>query len=464
MKTSSPDVDLERVRRLKEREDARFLAEHPRSMEHLRRARSSMPLGVPVAWMKFLYDHPPMVVAEAEGASFTDLDGRSYLDFNFAITAAFCGHTPEPVIDAVSERIRRGTVFQLPTEDAIWVAEELARRFGVPFWQFTLSASQANAEVIRLARLATGREKVLVFGGKYHGHLDDTLGVLSRGEVQPEYLGISARNLDRTLIVPFNDIESVKAALLSEDVALVLAEPALTNVGIVLPDPNFHAALRELCRATGTLLAIDETQTQACAFGGLTRAWSLDPDVIVLGKSLGGGVPVAAYGMGPVLSELIDRPARAYEVVGEVVDEPAIGGTLFANALSLAACRAALEGVMTEASYKRAVELGGRLADGIDGTIRRAGLAWTTYRLFTRSGYTFAPTLPRNAADSSAADIPSVRHLARVYMVNRGIWEFGWWAGPMVSLATGEEDVDAYLGVFEEFLADLLDTPALVSA
>src|SRR6266508_2304548 len=371
MKTSSPDVDLERVRRLKEREDARFLAEHPRSMEHLRRARSSMPLGVPVAWMKFLYDHPPMVVADAEGASFTDLDGRSYLDFNFAITAAFCGHTPEPVIDAVSERIRRGTVFQLPTEDAIWVAEELA---------------------------------------------------------------------------------------------LVLAEPALTNVGIVLPDPNFHAALRELCRATGTLLAIDETQTQACAFGGLTRAWSLDPDVIVLGKSLGGGVPVAAYGMGPVLSELIDRPARAYEVVGEVVDEPAIGGTLFANALSLAACRAALEGVMTEASYKRAVELGGRLADGIDGTIRRAGLAWTTYRLFTRSGYTFAPTLPRNAADSSAADIPSVRHLARVYMVNRGIWEFGWWAGPMVSLATGEEDVDAYLGVFEEFLADLLDTPALVSA
>jgi glutamate-1-semialdehyde 2,1-aminomutase len=352
--------------------------------------------------------------------------------------------------------MRRGTIFQLPTEDAVAVAEELGARFGIPFWQFTLSASQANLEVIRLARLATGREKVLVFDGKYHGHLDMTLGLLDGEDVQPEYLGVSARDLERTLIVPLNDVEALERALAGREVALVLAEPALTNAGLVLPDPGFHATLRELADRTGTVLAIDETQTHACAFGGLTRVWSLSPDVVVLGKSLGGGVPVAAYGMIPRLAGLIDRPARPYEVVGEVADEPATGGTLFANALSLAACRAALDHMLTEDAYARAIELGAVLADGIEAAIGRARLPWTTYRLLTRTGYAFAATLPRNAAESSASDVPALRHLARVYMANRGIWEFGWWAGPMVSLATSREDVEAYLAVFEELLADLL--------
>jgi glutamate-1-semialdehyde 2,1-aminomutase len=208
-----------------------------------------MPLGVPVAWMKFLYDHAPIFVAEGEGAAFTDVDGRTYRDFNLAITAAFCGHAPEPVVAAVTARMRRGTIFQLPTEDAVAVAEELGARFGIPFWQFTLSASQANLEVIRLARLATGREKVLVFDGKYHGHLDMTLGLLDGEDVQPEYLGVSARDLERTLIVPFNDVEALERALAGREVALVLAEPALTNAGLVFARSRLP---RDLPRAGGS--------------------------------------------------------------------------------------------------------------------------------------------------------------------------------------------------------------------
>jgi glutamate-1-semialdehyde aminotransferase len=236
----------------------------------------------------------------------------------------------------------------------------------------------------------------------------------------------------------------------------LLAEPALTNSGIVLPSEGFHAELRRLTREQGTLLAIDETQTLPMFFGGLVREWDLEADLVVLGKSLGGGVPVAAVGMTDEIARLIDREYAPYEVSGEEVDEPAIGGTLFGNALSMAAARATLLEVWTEETHLRMQGLAGALAAGMESVIRSHGRDWGVYQLGNRAGYRFAPTPPRNNQEAGEYDLPPVRHLQRVFMANRGVWDFGWWAGPAISAQTVAEQVDVYLGVFTEFIEELL--------
>ncbi len=289
-------IDLERISDLRRREDARFVDKHPRSLALRERARTTMPLGVPLSWMAFLYDHPPLFVDAAEGAHFTDVDGHRYLDMSLGITVASTGHTAEPVVRAVTDRIAKGIQFHLPTEDAAIVSEELARRWGLPKWQYQLSSTQANTDAIHLARLRTGRERIVVFEGKYQGHLAELLAVWDEGKTVPEYLGVTGHDIARTTVVAWNDLDGVAGALASGDVALLVAEPALTNSGIILPSEGFHAELRRLTREHGTLLAIDETQTLPMAFGGLVREWGLEADLVILGKSLGGGVPVAASG------------------------------------------------------------------------------------------------------------------------------------------------------------------------
>jgi glutamate-1-semialdehyde aminotransferase len=312
-----------------------------------------------MSWMDDLWDHPPMWVAEGRGAHFTDVDGHDYLDMHIADASAFCGHAPEPLVRAVRQQIERGNQFQLPGEDAIWVAEHLARRYGLPKWQFTLSATQANTEVIRLARVATGRDLILVFDGKYHGHLEETMVVLEEGRVEAEMLGLPPWASGQARVIQFNDVSALEAALARRDVALVLTEPALTNAGIIRPESDFHKALRDLTRVTGTLLAIDETHTLVSAYGGLTGEWGLEPDFLTLGKSLAAGVPLAAYGMTEALSDLIAPPEMAWEATGHAVLEVATGGTLFANALSMAAGKAVLGEVLTEQAFGRTTRLGG---------------------------------------------------------------------------------------------------------
>jgi len=449
-------VDLDRVSDLKRREDARFVDKHPRSLALRERARTTMPLGVPLSWMAFLYDHPPLFVDAAEGAHFTDVDGHRYLDMSLGITVASTGHTAEPVVRAVSERMARGIQFHLPTEDAVIVSEELVRRWGLPKWQYQLSSTQANTDAIHLARLQTGRERIVVFEGKYQGHLAELLAVRDERKTVPEYLGVTGHDIARTTVVAWNDLDGVADALASGDVALLITEPALTNSGIVFPSDGFHAELRRLTREHGTLLAIDETQTLSMAFGGLVREWGLEADLVILGKSLGGGVPVAALGMTEEVSALIDREYATYEVSGEEVDEPAIGGTLFGSALSMAAARAALLEVWTEETQHQMQQLARALADGMERVIRSHGREWDAYQLGNRAGYRFAPTPPRNNQEAGAYDLPSVRHFQRVFMANRGIWDFGWWGGPAISAQTTSEDVDAYIGVFAEFIEELL--------
>ena len=451
-------VDSKRVEALEEAENSRFVTERPNSKARLERARASMPRGVPMAWMDDLYEHPPLWVSQGKGARFTDVDGHDYLDMYIADMSGFCGHAPDPVVEAVARRMGRGNQFLLPSEDAIAVAEHLGERYGLSQWQFTLSGTQANTEVIRLAREMTGRETILLFDGKYHGEGDATLVVLEDGEVVPEMRGLPRWVSGQARVVPFNDLGAVQAALEPGDVALVLAEPAMTNAGFLLPEDGFHDGLRRLTREAGTLLAIDEVHSLVCAHGGLSGAWGLEPDFLSVGKSIAAGVPLAAYGMTAEIGALIAPPEESRVVSGVAVGEVSTGGTLFANALSMAAARAALSDVLTEEAFERTATLGERMAAGLREAIDRAGLRWSVAQAGGHAYYFFSPEPPRDGAGSRSADDPALRALIRVFMANRGVWESGWWLGPTVSVAHTESDVDRYVEVFGEFLAEATES------
>jgi glutamate-1-semialdehyde 2,1-aminomutase len=284
----------------------------------------------------------------------------------------------------------------------------------------------------------------------------ETLAIEEGGRTVPEYVGIDAADIARTEVADWNDLDGVERALRPGDIALVIAEPALTNSGVVFPASTFHVELRRLTRQVGTLLLVDETQTLPCAYGGLVREWGLDPDFVILGKSLGGGVPTSAYGMTDDIAALIERQAEPYEVAGSAVDEPAIGGTMFGNALSMAATRAALAEVWTRENHARTQQLAARLVEGMRASFDGAGVDWNVYQLGNRAGFRFSPTPPTNNVEAGERDIPAVRHLQRVFMANRGVWEFGWWCGPVVSTQATRGDIDFYLSVFSQFVRDLL--------
>jgi glutamate-1-semialdehyde aminotransferase len=357
------------------------------------------------------------------------------------------------VVEAVSRQVALGSQYLLPTEDSIWVAGELGRRYGLPLWQFTLAATSANTEVIRIARASTGREKVLFFDGKYHGHFDDVLVELEDGRLVPEEAGLPHDVTARTLVVPFNDLDALDRALAGGEVAVVITEPALTNnVGLLMPDNGFHDGLREITRRSGTLLTYDETHTQVVGPGGLTRMWGLAPDFVTVGKSIAAGIPLGAYGMTEEAAAVLQRPG------GRDDDKPqvAVGGTLFGNPVSMAAARAAMSEVLTDDAYAHSQRLGGRLADGLSDLVAASGLAWTTHRFWPRSGLTFGPAMPRTAAEAMGAmDVP-LRRLMRVYLANRGVWDAIVGAGPTCSVAATDEDVDAYLAAFAELMGELV--------
>ncbi len=445
-------VDPAKVLELYDRELATFRRERPRSEALRERARRSMPNGVPMAWM-VSDNEVPVFVTEGKGSHFRDVDGHDYLDTNVADISMFCGYAPPPVVEAVTHRVAAGTQFLLPSEDAIWVAEELARRYELPRWQFTLSASQANTEAIRVARAATGRDAVLLFDGHYHGHFDEATVTLDSGAPAPFGRGLPHDVTDRVRVVPFNDLEAVRAALGPRDVAIVLTEPALTNnLGLQLPVGGFHAGLRAETRAAGTVLAYDETHTHILGPGGCTRSWGLEPDVVTIGKSIAGGIPLGAYGMVDALAGELEL-----EGPGHRGSEVATGGTLFANPLSMAAARAALGSVLTEDAYTHTARLGTRLADGIQAAIDAAGLPWVAHRFGPRSGTTFAPTMPRDAAASRRSWDDRLTRTLRLWLGNRGVWEAIAGAGPTMAVPADEADVDRYVDGYRGLLAALTD-------
>jgi glutamate-1-semialdehyde 2,1-aminomutase len=446
-------LDRARLAKLMAREQETFVVRHPISGELFDRARHSLLAGVPMNWMvKWPGAYPPFV-AEASGAHFTCVDGHDYVDFCLGDTGAMAGHGPAATIAAVELQLPRGITHMLPTEDAAWAGEELERRFGLQYWQFAITATDANRFSIRLARAITGRPLIAVHDFNYHGTVDETFAWLNdegRVEARRGNLGPPVDPSQTTRVVPFNDVDALERELADGQVAALLIEPALTNVGIVLPDPGYHEAVREITRRTGTLLIIDETHTICAGPGGATGAWGLDPDMLVIGKTIGGGIPAAAYGFTRAVAEAIERTIGL-----EDADVGGIGGTLAGYALSLAAVRATLGDVLTASAFERMIALAERWEAGVNEVIGARNVPWHVTRLGARAEYHFMPNRPRTGREQWDHGDFELERFLHLYALNRRILMTPFHNMALMSPATSEADVDEHTTVFRAAVEEL---------
>src|SRR3981081_1876316 len=446
-------IDRQRLKSLMQREQQRFVNERPKSKALFERAGKSLLGGVPMNWMiKWAGAFPPFV-REAQGAHFYDVDGLRYGDFCLGDTGAMTGHSPSAAVKAIEEQAKRGITLMLPSEDAVFVAEELQQRFGLTYWQFARTAASANRFSIRLARQITGRAKILVFNWCYHGSVDETFITLHPDGTTGARRGNGRPPVDPSVTtrgVEFNDVPALEQALAHGDVACVLAEPALTNVGIVHPIPGYHRALRELTRKYGTLLIIDETHTICAGPGGYTRAENLDPDFLVFGKPIAGGLPAATYG---VTQKAADMILERHSL--EDCDTGGIGGTLAGNALSLAAMRATLTKVLTKEAFDRMIPMAEHWTAGVQKVIADFGIPWSLTRLGCRAEYLFGPNQPKNGTEAHDAMDFELERFMHLYAMNRGILLTPFHNMALVSPATSLDDVDAHSKVFREAVRDL---------
>lgn len=445
-------IDRDRLATLRRHEEERFVALHPRSADLAERARGSLLAGVPMPWMTRWPGAFPVFVEQATGARFTDVDGLEYVDLCLGDTGAMTGHALPEVAAVVAERARTGITTMLPSPDAAWVGEELTRRFSLPRWQFAMTATDANRFALRFARHLTGRPKVCVMDWCYHGTVDETLAVLDHGRVvpRPGALGPQVDVALTTAVVPFNDVAALEQALATGEIAAVLMEPALTNIGIVLPEPGYLEAVRTLTRRHGALLIIDETHTLCAGPGGCTAAWALEPDLVVVGKPIGGGIPAAAYGMTLEVAAQLDGP-----MLGHDIDVAGVGGTLTGSALALAAVRATLSNALRAEDFAVAIPLAERFTAGVAGVIEDAGLPWHVQRLGCRAEYWFCPP-PRTGAEAAAAvdeDLDAFMHL---WAFNRGILLAPFHNMALFSPHHTEADVDRHTEVFAEAVSALV--------
>lgn len=415
---SSAGIDRSRLPELMDAEVEEFRRRTPGSAALHDQAAPSLLGGVPMNWMARWPGPHPLFAREASGARITDVDGNVYVDLCLGDTGAMTGHSPPATVEAIAAQLRRGITTMLPSPDAAAVGEELRRRFGMATWQLAMTATDANRFALRLARHATGRRTVVVFDWCYHGTVDEALNVRRPDGTCEPRPGNTGWPVDPNLyvrVVPFNDVDELERALAPGDVAAVLAEPALTNIGIVPPAPGFHDALRDLTRRNGTLLVIDETHTICCGPGGATREWGLDPDLFVIGKPIGGGYPVAAYGMTEaVAARVVDA------LTGSDGDVSGIGGTLTANPVALAAVRATLGSSLRDEDFAVAVPLAQRWEEGVRSAVGRSGLDWTVHRLGCRAEYWFCPA-PRDGAAAAAAVDHELDALLHLWCLNRGV-------------------------------------------
>jgi glutamate-1-semialdehyde 2,1-aminomutase len=441
-------LDRRRLNALLVSEEMKFHAEHQKSHELYLRACQSMQGGVPMLWMIRWAGTFPVFVKEAKGAQFTDVDGHSYIDFCLGDTGAMTGHSPASTLAAIHSQAEKGITLMLPTEDAVWVGEELQRRFGLKYWQFTLSATDSNRFAIRMARHITGRPKILVFNYCYHGSVDETFITLD-DEGTPGSrngnLGPPVNPVETTKVIEFNDVAALETALSAQDVAVVLAEPVMTNIGIIHPDPGYHAALREITRRTGTLLIIDETHTLCTSPGGYTGKYGLKPDFLTCGKSLAGGIPAGVYGF---TQEVADSFWTKLEL--DQSDVGGIGGTLAGNALSIAAMRATLETVLTQAMYERCEKLADHFEKGVLDVIKEFDLPWIVKRLGFRVEYWFRKKPPHNGGEANSAVDSELDRFMHLWALNRGILMTPFHNMALIAADSTEADVDYHTKVFQE--------------
>ncbi|MEQ9394385.1 aspartate aminotransferase family protein [Haliea sp.] len=449
----SHGVDPCRIEALLSREIDRFMQEHPRSGELHAKTKEHFIHGVPLHWMSQWPGPYPIFVERAQGTSLLDVDGNKYVDFCLGDSGAFFGHANPGVSAAIAQYVQgNGSTMMLPSEDTVYVGQELTRRFNLPVWQFATSATDANRFAIRIARMVTGRDKILVFNGKYHGSVDETQVELDGGDMVPQH-GIhpNATNFpETTLCIEFNDLGALEAALSKREVACILAEPVMTNIGMVPVDEGFHAGMRELSRKYGTLLVMDETHTICFGPGGYTGLYGLVPDFLVVGKVLAGGIPSAVYGMAPEIAKRLEELTA-----GPGINHYGFGGTLTGNALTVRAMRATLENVATQENYDHIFLLAERLRSGVSDLIEKSKLPWHVLRFGARVEYLYRPDPPRNGSEAAAARDDHIEEFIHLHALNRGVLLTPFHNMALVSPATSEADIDRYLEVFGACIEEL---------
>jgi glutamate-1-semialdehyde 2,1-aminomutase len=440
-----------RLEELIARERELFARRNPRSREWHEEARGSLLAGVPMSWMTMWPGGYPIYQDRAQGATVVDVDGNEYADFCLGDTGAMAGHSPEPTMRALAGV--EGITTMLPTEDAAWVGGELARRFGVPYWQFSLTATDANRWMLRMCRHVTGRPRVAMFSWCYHGSVDESFVRLDEQGIARAREGLVGPAVDpteTTRVAEFNEIGSVRSVLEHGDVACLLMEPALTNIGIVLPEPGFLDAVHELCDEHDTMLIIDETHTFSAGPGGCTAAWGLRPDAVTMGKSIGGGVPIGAYG---VTADLAERIAGQEDADYE--DTGGVGGTLAGNALSLAAARATLGEVLTDEAFEWMIGLRERFVEGAEAAIAEHSMPWSIVTLGARCEFRYAAEPPRTGAESAAAGNSQLDEYLHLYLMNRGVLITPFHNMALTCPATTEAQVDRHTEVFGQAVSEL---------
>ena len=459
----APKIDDARLAPLFAAEAERFTLAHPRAAALATRAGESLLGGVPMSWMQRWASPVPPYAVSARGAAITDADGRVYLDFALGDTAAMAGHAPDALARAMTAQLENGATTMLPSEAAIDAAEELTRRFGLPLWQLCLTATDANRFVLRIARAITKRPKVLVHNWCYHGTVDETFAIARPGgaagvaQARPGNTGPQVDPATTTRVVEINDLAATEAALAAGDVAAILIEPALTNIGIVLPEAGYHAALRALATKYGALLIADETHTISMGPGGATAAWGLDPDLLVIGKAIAGGLPGAAYGMRRDLAEKISG-----ELQRDEIDTGGIGGTVSGSVLSAVAIRTTLREVLTDAAFPEMIAGANRWADGVEEVFARRGVGWSVTRLGARAEYHFTPEAPRSGGEAAAAVHHEMERYLHLHALNRGIIMTPFHNMALFSPATPRSAADQHSETLDAAIATLIEGGALV--
>jgi glutamate-1-semialdehyde 2,1-aminomutase len=447
-------IDRAKLTQMYVREQRDFALRHPisaaayQSADHL--------FGhVPMTWMNKKAGGFPIYFDRALGNRIWDLDGVEYVDFALGDTGAMAGHSPAATVAVIQHRIGAlgGITTMLPTEDAEWVGAELTRRFGLERWSFSLTATDANRWAIRLVRALTSRPKILFNSYCYHGSVDESLIVVGpdgEGMSRPGNVGGPVDVTLTSRVAEFNDLEGLERQLAHGDVAAVLMEPALTNIGIVLPEPGYLEGVRELTRRYGALLINDETHTFSAGPGGATRAWGLEPDILVIGKSIAGGIPMGAYGLS---AELADRALARTDL--DLIDMGGVGGTLAGNPLSVAATRATLEHVLTDEAFVQMIDTATYFAVGVQSVIDRYSLPWSLSQLGARAEYRFASPAPRNGTDSAASADGQLEDLIHLFLLNRGVLLTPFHNMALMSPVTTRADVDLHHGAFGALIAEL---------
>jgi glutamate-1-semialdehyde 2,1-aminomutase len=447
-------IDRDHLKKLHAREEERFLARTPKSRELFEKAKGVMPGGVPMSWMAKWPGKYPLFVASAQGAHFVDVDGNEFIDLCLGDTGSMTGHSPAPTVAAITSQLAKGMTAMLPTDDAVAVSTELARRFGLPLWQFTVSATDANRHAIRYSRLITGKQKIIVIDRCYHGSVDETFATLDgagNAVMREGNIGAPVPLDVTTRVVEFNDLDGMEQALKHGDVAAILMEPAMTNVGIVLPDEGYLCAVGELARKFGAIWIIDETHTISVGPGGMTADLGLKPDILTIGKAIGGGIPTGTFGMTHEIATQISKKTER-----EVIDTGGIGGTLAGNALSLAAMRATLTEVLTEANFKKMIALGSRWCDGVDAAINEFSLPWHVNRLGARGEYLFQGSAPRTGGEAARAGDFELEQYIHLRLLNDGFLLTPFHNMALMSPYTTEADVDAHTSAFRAMCQELV--------